>query len=198
MIRAVQRQVVFVGKFLRSPRQIGAITPSSPFLAREIVHLAQVRQSKTIVEFGPGTGAFTKEILAQMPRDARLLAVEADAGMALLLRKKFHRAIITAGSAQKIRRIMKAHQLEAADCIISGLPWASFEPQLQDDILEEALAVLKPGGKFASFGYIHALGMPGAKRFREQLHHIFGSVQMSKVIWKNVPPAMIYCCTKEK
>lgn len=193
----MQRQVVFVGKFLRFPRQIGAITPSSSFLAKNIVHLARVRQSKTIVEFGPGTGAFTKEIIAQMPQDARLLAVEADANLALLLRKKFHQAIIAAGFAQKIRRIMKAYQLEAADCIISGLPWASFEPQLQDDILREAKAVLKPGGRFTSFGYVHALGLPGAKRFREQLHHVFGSVQVSGVIWKNVPPALIYCCTKE-
>jgi len=198
MIHAIQRQVVFVGKFIRFPRQIGAITPSSPFLAKEIVRLAQVHQSKIIVEFGPGTGTFTKEIIARMPVDARLLAVEADANLALLLRKKFQQTIIAAGSAQKIGRIMKAYRLGAADCIVSGLPWAGFDPHLQDAILKEAKAVLKPGGKFTSFGYIHALALPGAKRFREQLHHIFGTVQVSKVIWKNVPPALIYCCTKEE
>ncbi|HOM76136.1 MAG TPA: methyltransferase domain-containing protein, partial [Anaerohalosphaeraceae bacterium] len=153
--------------------------------------------SQTIVEFGPGTGAFTKEILAEMPQNARLLAVEADPNLALLLRKKFDKAVIAAGSAQKIQRIMKAHRFEAADCIISGLPWASFEPQLQDEILMEAEAVLKPGGKFAAFGYVHALTLPGAKRFRQQLHRIFGPVQVSRVIWANVPPAVVYCCTKK-
>ncbi len=197
MIYTIQRQLVFVGKFFRFPRQIGAIAPSSPLLAKEIVRLANVAQSQTIVEFGPGTGAFTKEILAEMPPNARLLAVEADPNLALLLRKKFDKAVIAAGSAQKIQRIMKAHRFEAADCIISGLPWASFEPQLQDEILMEAEAVLKPGGKFAAFGYVHALTLPGAKRFRQQLHRIFGPVQVSRVIWVNVPPAVIYCCTKK-
>lgn len=198
MIRTVQSQLIFIGKFFRFPRQIGAILPSSPALARRIVHLAGASNSNTIVEFGPGTGVFTKEIIAKMPETARLITVEADANLALLLRKKYRRAHVAAGYAQHIQRIMKAHKLSEADCIVSGLPWATFNPQLQDDILTSAYAVLKPGGIFTTFGYLHALSLPSAKRFYAKLHQTFSTVRVSRVVWKNVPPAIIYQCTKTK
>ena len=195
MIHTVQSQIVFIRKFFLFPRQIGAIVPSSAALAKEIIQLANVRQSKTIVEFGPGTGVFTRQILQRMPKDARLLAIEADANLVVLLRKKYRRACIAAGYAQNIQRIMQAYGLSEADCIVSGLPWATFESQLQDEILAETAAALKPGGTFTTFGYLHALSLPKAKRFREKLQQTFSSVQISKVIWNNVPPAIIYRCS---
>ena len=145
MLSTVQRQVVFIRKFFQSPRRIGAIAPSGASLANEIVAQANVRQAHAVLEFGPGTGSFTARILACMPQNGRLLSIEADSGLVVLLRKKFPNASIAAGYAQNARRIMKAYNFPTPDCIVSGLPWALFDSKTQKDILTEAKTVLKPG-----------------------------------------------------
>jgi phosphatidylethanolamine/phosphatidyl-N-methylethanolamine N-methyltransferase len=197
MLNTMQRQVVFIRKFFQSPRRIGAIAPSSSALAQEIVRQANVCQASAILELGPGTGSFTREIVVCKPAHARLLSIEADAGLAVLLRKKFETISIAPGYAQKARRIMKAYAFPAPDCIVSGLPWAVFDTQTQRDILAEAKTALKPGGIFTTFAYIHALSFPEAKAFRSLLERSFHSVETSRIIWNNLPPAIVYRCKKE-
>lgn len=200
MLSTVQRQVVFIRKFFQSPRRIGAIAPSSAALASEIVAQANVHQSKAVLEFGPGTGSFTTQILAGLPANGRLLSIEADPGLVVLLRKKFDvpSVDIAAGYAQNARRIMKAYSFPNPDCIVSGLPWALFDSKTQKDILTEAQTVLKPGGIFTTFAYVHALSFPEAKAFRSLLESSFSDVRLSRTIWNNLPPAIVYSCIKNQ
>ena len=51
-------------------------------------------------------------------------------------------------------------------------------------------------GRFVTFAYIHAQPMRQAKRFREKLNHTFAAVEKSPIVWKNLPPAFVYCCQK--
>jgi phospholipid N-methyltransferase len=198
MLSTVQRQVVFIRKFFQSPRRIGAIAPNSVALAAEIVNQANVCQSTAVLEFGPGTGSFTAQILASLPENGRLLSIEADPSLVILLRQKFNNdnVDIAAGYAQNARRIMQAYHFKAADCIVSGLPWALFDTTTQKDILAEARAALKPGGVFTTFAYIHALSFPEAKAFRCLLESSFSDVRTSRTVWNNLPPAIVYACTK--
>ena len=53
----------FLKAMLRSPGSVGAIWPSSPFLAKEMVRASALEDAKHVLELGPGTGAFTGEIL---------------------------------------------------------------------------------------------------------------------------------------
>lgn len=171
--------------------------PSSSALAEEIVTQARVRSATAVLELGPGTGAFTRQIIAAMPPQAKLLSIEADADLAVLLRKKFRNASIAAGYAQNAGRILKAYRFPRPDSIVSGLPWALFDSTTQQDILTEAKAVLKPGGTFATFAYIHALSFPEAKAFRSLLEKNFPQIKTSRIVWNNLPPAIIYTCKKE-
>lgn len=196
MISAIQNTVLFFGKFITSPKTIGAIAPSSPALARLIVDLAGVKNARTVLELGPGTGAFTKVISAHLAPDAHFIAIEANPTLAVVLRKKMPAVRTVAGSAEHIRRIMNTYHLTEADCIVSGLPWAAFDSGLQDRILTAARDILRPGGKFTTFSYIHAQPMRQAKRFRQLLEKTFRTVEKSPVVWKNLPPAFVYCCEK--
>lgn len=196
MTNSIQNTVLFFGKFIASPRSIGAIAPSGPKLAQEIVRLADVGSAKTVLELGPGTGAFTSVIACHLAADAHFVAIEADPHLALLLRKKMPAVRTVAGSAEHIGRIMKSYRLPPADCIVSGLPWSTFDAALQDRILCAARDVLRPGGKFVTFSYVHALPLRQAKQFRAVMERTFATVQKSPVIWKNLPPAFIYCCQK--
>lgn len=197
MTSAIQNKVLFFGKFIASPRTIGAIAPSGPQLAKEIVRRSNVDSAQVVLELGPGTGAFTTVIRRHLSAEARFIAIEADPHLALLLRKKMPSVHIVAGSAEHINRIMKSYHLSQADCIISGLPWATFDVTLQNRILRAACDVLRPGGTFTTFSYVHAIPLRQARRFRTALENTFVTVEKSPIIWKNLPPAFIYCCRKQ-
>ena len=60
--------------------------------------------------------------------------------------------------------------------------------------MRAATDVLKPGGQFVTFAYLQGLLLPAAKRFRGLLEQTFRQVTTSRVVWKNVPPALAYYC----
>ncbi|MEJ2094502.1 MAG: rRNA adenine N-6-methyltransferase family protein, partial [Gammaproteobacteria bacterium] len=55
----------FLIEFIRKPTQVGAISPSSKWLARKMVKNNNIKEADTIVELGPGTGVFTSEIICK-------------------------------------------------------------------------------------------------------------------------------------
>jgi phospholipid N-methyltransferase len=58
------------------------------------------------------------------------------------------------------------------------------------------LAVMRPGGVFITFAYLHGLRLKGARRFRMLLENSFSGVAVSRPVWWNIPPAIIYSCRK--
>jgi phospholipid N-methyltransferase len=55
---------------------------------------------------------------------------------------------------------------------------------------------LNDGGYFTTFAYIQGVFIPSARRFRKFLSESFSSVETSRVIWSNLPPAFVYRCRK--
>jgi phospholipid N-methyltransferase len=196
MSNSIQNTFLFLSKFVTSPRTIGAIAPSGAALARQMVRLAEVESAKTVLELGPGTGSFTIMIARHLAPDANFIAIEADPHLAVLLRKKMPKVRTVAGSAEHIGRIMNSYHFSHADCIVSGLPWATFDSGLQDRILNAARDILRPGGTFTTFSYVHSQPLRQAKRFRCKLDQTFATVVKSPVVWNNLPPAFVYCCKK--
>ena len=50
----------------RDPRLVGAVAPSSRFLARKMLEGLDLKSGMRIVEFGPGTGSFTGELFHRL------------------------------------------------------------------------------------------------------------------------------------
>ena len=65
----------FLKTFLKD-RQVGAMSPSSRFLANKMLENINFDEAKVIVELGPGTGVFTHVLLEKMRPDATLLVFE--------------------------------------------------------------------------------------------------------------------------
>src|SRR5206468_2899992 len=66
----------FVEAFLRDPLAVGSCWPSSATLCRAVVDHCDFQPGDTVVELGPGTGAFTELLLERLEGRGRLLAVE--------------------------------------------------------------------------------------------------------------------------
>jgi phospholipid N-methyltransferase len=192
----MKEMLLFLREFVRRPGQTGAIAPSSSYLTAEIVRQAGVRRADTIVEFGPGTGSFTREILRQKKENAFFVGIEMNPRLVEILRQNLPEANIISDSAENTPAILKNHHLNEADCIVSGLPWASFPPELQDKLLQAAVDSLRPGGRFATFAYLQGLMLPSGQRFRKKLRETFSKVHSGRIIWKNLPAAFVYRCVK--
>jgi phospholipid N-methyltransferase len=194
--QAPENKILFLREYFLTPHKMGAIVPSSTALAREIVRLAHVADSSVIVEYGAGTGSFTKEILRRKRRDASFLAIESNPCMVEILRQRFPDLTVLQNSVEDTPRLLQQQHLALADCIVSGLPWSSFSGDLQDRLLEATLQALRPSSTFVTFAYPHALFLPGGIRFRRKINRLFSDVAVSNIIWNNLPPALIYHCVK--
>jgi phospholipid N-methyltransferase len=185
-----------LSEFLRKPTSVGAVAPSSLRLAELITDAAGLDRASVVVEFGPGTGAFTEVILRKIQPATAFFAIEANASFAAATRERFPGLDIVHGSAAAVRAQLEARGHAACDCIVSGLPFASFSPALQDEILAAVTDVLVPGGRFVTFAYLMGRAMPRARRFRRRLTAEFSDVAATHTIWRNLPPAFVYRAVK--
>ena len=186
----------FLMNFLKSPLTVGAVWPSSPGLCRQMIAGIGFEQLDCIVELGPGTGVITHCIAAAAKPEAEIISVELDRKMAAALQAKFPRVFVANASASELRPILNERGQSCANAVVSGLPWANFPRKLQSDILDAIEDILAPGGYFTTFAYIHGICLPTAQRFRRDLHRRFAAVEILPVVWKNVPPAIVYRCRK--
>lgn len=184
----------FFAAFVRRPTTVGALVPSSPFLARALLEDCHLKTAQTVVELGPGTGAITRFIRDRLGAHTKFFALELDARATQALQRRFPGLEVHCDSAEHVQKYLARHGRKKADYIISGLPWASMPVEVQDRIAAAVFATLKPGGIFTTFAYLHAAWLPQARRFRERLARHFNRVQISRTVWRNLPPAYVYRC----
>jgi len=186
----------FLRTFLETPEATGAIAPSSAELCLRMTEWLELETATAIAEFGPGTGAFTEAILTRLPAHARFLGIEISPRFAAIMRKRFSRVQVYEADVRELGEICRVAETGPLDCIISGLPWATFSDQKQREVLAAGLLALKPGGQFVTFGYLQGLVMPGGQRLGRLLTESFASVSRTETVWRNLPPAVVYRCRK--
>ena len=181
----------FIKNFWEEKKMVGAMSPSSRFLAQKMLKNIEFKKAKLIVELGPGTGVFTKKILEQLPEDARLLVFELNEDFYKLLQREINddRLILVHDSAEKIGEYIQQEGFLYADYIVSSLPLANFPKKLVNSLLSESYRVLKNHGKFVQFQY--------SLVSKKHLENQFQSVHISFTPI-NFPPAFVYTCVKDK
>jgi phospholipid N-methyltransferase len=181
---------------VREPARTGAVVPSSRFLTEAMMQDVDWPSVRTVVELGPGTGVFTEAIQNRIDGHARFLSVELDALFASRLRERFPELTVIEGSAEWLRDHLDAVDAGPADCIVGGLPWANFPVRHQLRMLENVADALRPRGLFSTFAYIHGPLLPSGRRFRRMLRRTFSHLEISPLVWRNLPPAWVYRCRK--
>lgn len=186
----------FIRQFLKNPVESGAVVSSSKGLSQLIVNQAELQRKKCVVELGPGTGAFTKEILTQLSPATLFFCLEINPQFVIETRRNCPNAIVYHASAIDIKKYLNAHNRNTCDCVISGLPWALFGKELQEELIENIYGSLEQGGSFLTIAHITGLIFPPGIRFHKLLNRKFDRVTKTKVIWGNIFPGFVYHCVK--
>jgi phospholipid N-methyltransferase len=185
----------FFREFLTNWQTTGAVAPSSGWLARQMVKAARVAEANCLLELGPGTGAFTRQIQRALPPEARYLGLDMNPAFIARLRGRFPRLCFEQAPAQDFD--YSPYLAEGGfDAIVCGLPWTAFPESLQTAILDKAFAVLKPGGLFATFAYTGFHRLPQGQKFRELLARRSSRLETTGTVWRNLPPAFVYVASK--
>ncbi|MEO8077155.1 MAG: methyltransferase [Acidobacteriota bacterium] len=177
--------LLFLRAWLKDPSRVGAVAPSGRALAKLITaHLTPSDQ--TIIELGPGTGAFTAALIARGIKEHRLALVEADPAFARALKLRFPTARVLAMDATHLGDVASLFE-EPADAIISGLPLLAMQKDAVSAILGGAFGHLRAGGSMYQFTYVPRcpVASPMLDQLRLEAHRV-GSA------WANLPPAFVY------
>lgn len=162
---------------LRNPKAVGALVPSSRYLASQMVGLLPL-ETEVVVEFGAGTGPMTKALLDTGFSPDNLYVFELSEQLCRHLKNRFPAVHVINASATDIM------DLDRKVCaIISSLPLKSIPDATVSEILAAAQKKLRPGGYFVQFTY-------DLIRYHEAFDVSFRHVS-KHVVWANLPPARI-------
>jgi len=167
---------------------VGAVSPSSRYLANKMVEGVDFSDTRCIVEFGAGTGVFTEKILQLRTPGTVVVVFEQNETFCRDLNEKFsgeENLYILNESAVKLGMHLQQLGFECADVIISGLPFASLPVEVGEGILKEARRWLRPDGRFVTFQYTLF-----KKGFIEKY---FYDIEIVREL-RNVPPAYVLRC----
>jgi len=187
----------FIKQFLKDYAGVGAPLPSSEYVTKLVLECVDFSDLESIVEFGPGTGAFTELILERMGTYTLFFGIEANKGFCDILKKRFPDTRIYHDSAEEVRTYVRRFDLTGVDAIISSLPWSNVEENLQASILKATFDSLNPGGRFVTIAYKPWHMLPRGRKFSDLVHRHFNRVEETRTVWLNVFPTFAYVCTKE-
>ena len=177
----------FIKTWLENPVGTGAVSPSGRFLARAMARAVDPERPGPIVELGPGTGPVTDALIARGIAPERLVLVEFDPQFCKLLQRRYPRARVIQGDAYDLAATLRGVLDEPAATVVSSLPLRNQPERQRLSLLEQAFAVLQPGGSFVQFTYGIASPMP-----LRTGHRPCFEAEVSPPVWLNLPPARVW------
>lgn len=175
----------FLASWLRNPRQAGALLPSGQSLARAMALHADL--NRTVVEFGAGTGAITRALLARGLAPDRLVVIEKDPALCRILMQQFPGIIVQEGDVTNLAALLDKAGVERPGSLISSLPLVSMNRRLRQQLLEQVCLCMDPGSPLVQFTYSPRSPIPPT------LQEMLG-LQGQRVcrVPLNLPPAAVW------
>lgn len=179
----LRRQLLMLRALWRSPRETGALCPSSQALASvmsEAFDSAILGDDGIVAELGAGTGAVTEALLAAgIPRD-RLIVVEKSPQLFEFLENKFPGVDVRCRAAEELEDIAGSSPVRA---IVSSIPFRSLPNEASLAIMNAVERTLAPRGVFVQFTYALVGRMPFVpESFR---------LKKRRFVLLNIPPAKV-------
>jgi phospholipid N-methyltransferase len=208
MIQKLRDSTLFFREFCSRFETTGSIVPSSRFLARAITRHVARRSAAPIrvLDCGPGTGAFTKQLVGCLQPHDVFDIVELNGSFVEVLRNRFARdhRWQAAAAVTTIHNVPLQEFAPPApyDFIISGLPHINFPEQIVRQIIACYSRLLKPGGVLSYFEYMYIRPLRKAATLGIDRHRVRGVDSLMNAhlarhfvcrdrILLNLPPAWV-------
>ncbi|MDQ0256069.1 phospholipid N-methyltransferase [Evansella vedderi] len=186
------KRQLFLAEYIQHPATVGAVMPSSKYLAKKVIDDIDFNQAEYIVEYGPGTGIFTEKILAKRKENTIVLLVELSKEFYQTLKEKYEgeeNLYIVNGSAENIDWYLRKFNIPKVDYVVSGLPFTTLPKVTSSEILNKTKSILKDEGTFITFQYT---------LFRKKLFQsAFEHIEVKREL-RNVPPAFVLSCSNPR
>lgn len=183
--------IKFLKEYIKNPRHIGAIAPSTRYLAEGMIDGIDFENINCIIEYGPGTGVFTEQIIRRSNNKTKILLVESNKIFCDELSIKYNsrnNVIVINDSAENISSYLSEHQIKKVDYIISGLPFTSLPKKISESILDNTSSLLSEKGEFRTFQYSMVKKALFERKFKNISH---------SRIYRNLPPAYVLKCSNK-
>jgi phospholipid N-methyltransferase len=198
--------MAFISQVFRNYRHTGAVAPSSAALAKAMTRSLRTHAApKRMLEVGPGTGPFTREMLKAMRDGDELHIVEINPAFA----QRLQDSLVDPFQRRHPQRFVHLYcdAIETAevegpfDYIVCGLPFNNFPPTLVRSIFRRMIALMREGGELSYFEYAAVRVMKGSfvnRAGRKKLGqiHAVGKVLSKRhrgtrqLVLGNFPPAV--------
>lgn len=118
----------FLKQAILTPRSIGAVIPSSRFLAEKVVSLAQAGAGPetVFIELGPGTGAITQPLLKSKRPGQRIIMIEKNSGFLDGLRLLTGSFELLQGCVSELEATVDSLGVLGDLVLVSSIPWLSL------------------------------------------------------------------------
>ncbi|MER8472096.1 SAM-dependent methyltransferase [Mesorhizobium sp. M1328] len=133
-----------------------------------------------VVELGPGTGVFTRQLIIRGVPQQRIALVENAASLARVLRRQFPAAALLDIDATELRRC-NPFDGEKIGTVISSLPLSTMPAWRVFAILYGAFHILRPGGAVYQFTYGWRCPVPDTVLDR------IGLYASGEIMWRSRP-----------
>ncbi len=179
---SLTRRALFMRSMLAQPRQVGAVWPTSRRAVRDLLDMGDLPAARTVVEFGVGTGVYTRQILERLGPDGTFLAFEIDPKLASAVSQRLRdpRLRLINDSAENVEAYLEG---EKADVVVSSLPFTTFPAPLRENIMRLSRHILAPGGVMLVLQY--------SPKVLPHLQSRFSRIRR-RISPLNVPPAFLY------
>jgi len=148
------RDKILISEFFKD-KNIGAVASASDHVVRKMLNKVDFAKADVLVEFGPGKGVITKQILAKMNKNAVLYVFETNEQLTQGLNKiNDSRLSIFNEDAEKAMTVLKEKcNTKSVDYIISSIPFTFIDIKKRKRIIFNAHALLRENGKFITYQY---------------------------------------------
>lgn len=175
--------ITYLKNFIKD-KDVASVTPSSKLLIKRVCGHINFKNDNIIIEYGAGTGVFSRYLLEQLSSDSKLILFETNINFYEKLQGiRDPRVEVFNESVEHVKNLLKGTYQNEVDYVISGIPFSFLNPVTKDSILRQTKEMLKTGGKFLAY--------QTSGHLKDSLKDVFGNVN-TEMEFLNVPPMMVY------